>query len=170
MNMMCTEQNRYYNCNKQERKHYQNSRNKTSNPVTSLSFKGSVQWELRGVGEITNVRYWYRTVAIEVNFFSNFAVVFSLLLNPFPLSKAQVIGNKAIPLSVGNALRLALPVFPQLGTKIHLYITCTVYCTALRGLTMRSHRQNRWRLLVYMRATCGLSCLALYLPRYNSSS
>jgi hypothetical protein len=63
----------------------------------------------RRVGEITNVRCWYRTVAIEVNFFARRLF---LLFNPFLHSKAQVIGNSPIIRQCAPTCSVRFPFFP----------------------------------------------------------
>jgi hypothetical protein len=46
---------------------------------------------MRGVGKLASVRRWYRTVTIDVCILFNVVVVF--LLFPFPVCKAQLIGD-----------------------------------------------------------------------------
>ncbi len=58
-----------------------------------LHFKGSRQWESRGVWNVSNCPNLARTAAIEVRFSLNFAVVFDFMYFRFRPSKAKWIGD-----------------------------------------------------------------------------
>ncbi len=67
-------------------------------------FKGSRQWESRGVRNVSNCPNLARTPAIEVRFSLNFAVVFDFIYFRFRPSKAKWIGN-GIPNRRNAAIR-----------------------------------------------------------------
>ncbi len=58
-------------------------------------FKGSLQWESRGAGKVANVRNTNRsrTVAIEVCLSFNLVGISNFNVFPFPLNKAQSLGD-----------------------------------------------------------------------------
>ncbi len=75
--------------------------------IKTQELKGNLQWERRGAGKVANVRKRSRTVAITVCLSFNLDVVYNFNVFPFPLSKAQSLGD--VPMNRQNAANCSHP-------------------------------------------------------------
>ncbi len=75
--------------------------------IKTQELKGNLQWERRGAGKVANVRKRSRTMAITVCLSFNLDVVYNFNVFPFPLSKAQSLGD--VPMNRQNASNCSHP-------------------------------------------------------------